>query len=218
MSLDEMNAEDGSVRRPYARVADWLTTVSPEQMERRRVEAELFYRRGGITFAVYGDAQGEERIIPYDIIPRILSTQEWSKLAAGLEQRVKALNAYLRDIYGPQEILKAGHRAARAGVAQSGVPAGDVRGRGAARRLHPYRRHRHRARGCGRVLCAGGQCAHALRRLLHAGRARDLHPPDAGAVPVAPCGAGRELPQRVAGDACNRWRRVAPPATRPSRC
>jgi uncharacterized circularly permuted ATP-grasp superfamily protein len=108
MSLDEMNAEDGSVRRPYARVAEWLTTVSPEQLERRRVEAELFYRRGGITFAVYGDAQGEERIIPYDIIPRILSTQEWSKLAAGLEQRVKALNAYLRDIYGPQEILKAG--------------------------------------------------------------------------------------------------------------
>src|SRR5688572_4259362 len=61
MSLDEMNAADGSVRRPYARVADWLTTVSPEQLERRRVEAELFYRRGGITFAVYGDAQGEER-------------------------------------------------------------------------------------------------------------------------------------------------------------
>ena len=71
MNLDEMTAEDGSVRRPYARVAEWLTTVSPEQLERRRVEAELFYRRGGITFAVYGDAQGEERIIPYDIIPRM---------------------------------------------------------------------------------------------------------------------------------------------------
>ena len=108
MSLDEMNAADGGIRKPYERVAEWLTTVSPEQMERRRVEAELFYRRGGITFAVYGDAQGEERIIPYDIIPRILSMQEWSKLAAGLEQRVKALNAYLRDIYGKQEILKAG--------------------------------------------------------------------------------------------------------------
>jgi uncharacterized circularly permuted ATP-grasp superfamily protein len=108
MNLDEMTAEDGSIRRPYARVAEWLATVSPEQLERRRVEAELFYRRGGITFAVYGDAQGEERIIPYDIIPRILSTQEWAKLSKGLEQRVKALNAYLRDIYGPQEILKAG--------------------------------------------------------------------------------------------------------------
>jgi uncharacterized circularly permuted ATP-grasp superfamily protein len=108
MSLDEMTAEDGSVRRPYARVAEWLGTVSNEQLERRRVEAELFYRRGGITFAVYGDNQGEERIIPYDIIPRILSTKEWAKLSKGLEQRVKALNAYLRDIYGKQEILKAG--------------------------------------------------------------------------------------------------------------
>ncbi len=108
MTLDEMTAEDGTVRRPYARVAEWLSTVSAEQLERRRVEAELFYRRGGITFAVYGDAQGEERIIPYDIIPRILSTREWAKLSKGLEQRAKALNAYLRDIYGPQEILRAG--------------------------------------------------------------------------------------------------------------
>ncbi len=108
MSLDEMHAEDGNVRKPYARVAEWLTTVSNDQLERRRVEAELFYRRGGITFAVYGDNQGEERIIPYDIIPRILSTTEWAKLSKGLEQRVKALNAYLGDIYGRQEILRAG--------------------------------------------------------------------------------------------------------------
>jgi uncharacterized circularly permuted ATP-grasp superfamily protein len=108
MSLNEMHAEDGGVRKPYARVAEWLTTVSSEQLERRRVEAELFYRRGGITFAVYGDNQGEERIIPYDIIPRILSTGEWAKLSKGLEQRVKALNAYLADIYGKQEILRAG--------------------------------------------------------------------------------------------------------------
>jgi uncharacterized circularly permuted ATP-grasp superfamily protein len=108
MSLNEMHAEDGGVRKPYARVAEWLTTVSSEQLERRRVEAELFYRRGGITFAVYGDNQGEERIIPYDIIPRILSTAEWAKLSKGLEQRVNALNAYLADIYGKQDILRAG--------------------------------------------------------------------------------------------------------------
>ena len=108
MSLNEMHEDDGGVRKPYARVAEWLTTVTSEQLERRRVEAELFYRRGGITFAVYGDNQGEERIIPYDIIPRILSTTEWAKLSRGLEQRVKALNAYLGDIYGKQDILKAG--------------------------------------------------------------------------------------------------------------
>ncbi len=89
---------------------------------------------------------------------------------------------------------------AGAGVAQSRLPAGDVRDRGAARRPYPYRRHRCGARGCGRLLCAGRQCAHAVRRLLHAGRPRDLHPPDAGAVPLAPGGAGRELSQRIAGD------------------
>src|SRR5262252_8235029 len=108
MAFDEMRSAYGQVRTPYLGIAQWLECTSAAELERRRVEAELFYRRGGITFAVYGDAQGEERIIPYDIIPRILSMQEWSKLAAGLEQRVKALNAYLRDIYGKQEILKAG--------------------------------------------------------------------------------------------------------------
>ena len=83
MTLDEMNAEDGSIRRPYKRVAEWLATVSPEQLERRRVEAELFYRRIGITFAVYGDGGDTERLIPFDIIPRILAAERMGALAAG---------------------------------------------------------------------------------------------------------------------------------------
>src|ERR1700754_1697121 len=101
-----MYAADGSVRPPYAGVAKWLADVNLEQLERRRAEAELFYRRGGITFAVYGDAQGEERIIPFDIIPRVLAGSEWKLLAKGLEQRVKALNLYLADIYGKQDSLR----------------------------------------------------------------------------------------------------------------
>ena len=108
MAFDEMYAADGSVRPPYAGVAKWLAGTNPEQLEQRRLEAELFYRRGGITFAVYGDTQGEERIIPFDIVPRILSSAEWAKLAKGLEQRVRALNLYLADIYGKQTVLKAG--------------------------------------------------------------------------------------------------------------
>jgi uncharacterized circularly permuted ATP-grasp superfamily protein len=108
MTFDEMRAEDGRIHRPYAGVSRWLQSVSADQLERRRLEAELFYRRGGITFAVYGDAQGEERIIPFDIIPRVLSITEWARLARGLEQRVRALNLYLSDIYGNQEVLKAG--------------------------------------------------------------------------------------------------------------
>ena len=108
MAFDEMRHEDGEVRPAYAEVGRWLQQVTSAQLERRRAEAELFYRRGGITFAVYGDAQGEERIIPYDIIPRILSGAEWARLKAGLEQRIRTLNLYLADIYGPREILKAG--------------------------------------------------------------------------------------------------------------
>src|SRR5579862_1471151 len=103
-----MHGAGGSVRAPYAGVARWLDAVNLEQLERRRAEAELLYRRGGITFAVYGDAQGEERIIPHDIVPRVLSSTEWAQLSKGLEQRVRALNLYLNDIYGRQETLKAG--------------------------------------------------------------------------------------------------------------
>ena len=108
MTFDEMRGQNGTVRRPYAGISRWLQSVSTDQLEGRCVEAELFYRRGGITFAVHGDAQGEERIIPYDIVPRVLSVSEWARLSRGLEQRVRALNLYLADIYGNQEILKAG--------------------------------------------------------------------------------------------------------------
>jgi uncharacterized circularly permuted ATP-grasp superfamily protein len=108
MAFDEMRNGSGEVRPTYAKIADWLKTVSANDLERRRYEAELFYRRGGITFAVYGDEQGGERIIPYDIVPRILSRTEWSKLSRGLEQRVRAINLYLADIYGRQDILRAG--------------------------------------------------------------------------------------------------------------
>ncbi len=96
------------VRSPYAAVRAWLDETPPEYLHTRRAQAELFFRRIGITFAVYGDAQADERLIPFDIIPRILSRSEWTKLEAGLIQRVTALNAFLSDIYGPREILKAG--------------------------------------------------------------------------------------------------------------
>ncbi|HVM83446.1 MAG TPA: circularly permuted type 2 ATP-grasp protein [Candidatus Binatia bacterium] len=108
MGFDEMTEGGGGIRAPYERIAQWLASVPREQLQQRRLEAELFFRRGGITFAVYGDAQGEERIIPYDIVPRVLSRAEWERLAKGLEQRVKTLNLYLADVYGKQEAVKAG--------------------------------------------------------------------------------------------------------------
>ncbi|MBL8629832.1 MAG: circularly permuted type 2 ATP-grasp protein [Rhodospirillaceae bacterium] len=108
MAFDEMTTSDGGVRAPYAGIAQWLKDTPAETLKTRGKEAELLYRRGGITFAVYGDLQGEERIIPHDIVPRVLARKEWNTLAKGLEQRVRTLNRYLADIYGPGECLKAG--------------------------------------------------------------------------------------------------------------
>jgi len=107
-AFDEMRASDGSIRPAYARLAEWLGRVPADVLAYRRREAEFTFRRMGITFAVYGEAEATERLIPFDIIPRILTAAEWTRLAKGLEQRVKALNAYLYDIYGKREILRAG--------------------------------------------------------------------------------------------------------------
>ena len=107
-AFDEMRHPEGGVRPAYAELATWLGQVPPDLLERRRREAELLFRRIGITFAVYGDADAQERLIPFDVIPRVLSAAEWSLLQRGLEQRVKAINVYINDIYGNREILRAG--------------------------------------------------------------------------------------------------------------
>src|SRR5215475_688282 len=105
-AFDEMTGPDGQVRPAYGALAQWLQGAPPELLERRRREAELMFRRIGITFAVYAEAQ--ERLIPFDVIPRMLSAAEWSLLQRGLEQRVKAINAYINDVYGSREILQSG--------------------------------------------------------------------------------------------------------------
>ncbi len=106
--FDEMTGADGSVRPAYAELSRWLKEVPPDVIERRRREAEFIFRRIGITFAVYGQSEAQERIIPFDVLPRILAAEEWLFLKAGLEQRIKALNRYIQDVYGPREILRAG--------------------------------------------------------------------------------------------------------------
>jgi uncharacterized circularly permuted ATP-grasp superfamily protein len=111
--FDEMRgfpegSREGDVRPVYRRVANWLASAPPDLLDARRRQAELFFRRLGITFAVYGEADAGERLIPFDIIPRVLGRSEWTGLERGLIQRVTALNLFLADIYGPQDILKAG--------------------------------------------------------------------------------------------------------------
>ena len=105
---DEMYAAAGEARAHYRALADWLAETPPERVLEKRREADLLFHRVGITFAVYGDAQGAERLIPFDTIPRIIPLREWELLVKGLTQRVTALNRFLHDIYHGQEILKAG--------------------------------------------------------------------------------------------------------------
>jgi uncharacterized circularly permuted ATP-grasp superfamily protein len=106
--FDEMRTTDGSVRPTFSALAHWLEALPETHIASRRAEAEAFFRRIGITFAVYGDEEGAERLIPFDILPRILSKREWLKLRAGLEQRVTAINAFIADVYGAREIVRAG--------------------------------------------------------------------------------------------------------------
>jgi len=108
MAFDEMTAPDGAIRPAYAGLDAWLKTLPADILDHRRREAEVIFRRSGITFAVYGEADATERLIPFDVLPRILTAAEWSLLRRGLEQRVRALNAYIKDIYGRREVLRAG--------------------------------------------------------------------------------------------------------------
>jgi uncharacterized circularly permuted ATP-grasp superfamily protein len=104
---DEMRHED-TVRAHYTRFSRWLSKQSPETITRKRAEADLLFRRVGITFAVNGDLSGTERLIPFDMIPRIIPGDEWRSLEAGLRQRVRALNLFIRDIYHDHDIVRAG--------------------------------------------------------------------------------------------------------------
>ena len=112
---NEMYAADGAVRPHYAAFANWLRETPPERVAQNRHAADLLFHRVGITFAVYGEASGTERLIPFDIVPHVIPGERWQRLADGLRQRAKALNRFLHDIYHDQEILAAG-KIARADV------------------------------------------------------------------------------------------------------
>ena len=107
-TYDEMSSPEGGVRQHYQAFSDWLKRTPGDKIAQKREEAERAFHRVGITFAVYGDEGGTERLIPFDIVPRIIPAAEWRLLERGLKQRVHALNLFLSDIYGEQKILKSG--------------------------------------------------------------------------------------------------------------
>ncbi|WP_153788113.1 circularly permuted type 2 ATP-grasp protein [Pseudomonas sp. EMN2] len=106
--FNEMYDADGACRPHYQPFARWLADTPPELLAQRRREADLLFHRAGITFTLYGDEQGTERLIPFDIIPRSIKASEWQKVERGCIQRVQALNLFLADVYHDQHILKQG--------------------------------------------------------------------------------------------------------------
>jgi uncharacterized circularly permuted ATP-grasp superfamily protein len=111
MALDDLERDfkNSTLARPhYKQFSQWLSQQGDQYLSARREEADLMFRRVGITFAVYGESGGTERTIPFDIVPRIFPASEWSRLETGLRQRVTALNMFLHDVYHEQHILKAG--------------------------------------------------------------------------------------------------------------
>ena len=108
--FDEMRGHGAgdTVRPPYAGFSAWLDDQRPERLAAKAGEAEAMFRRTGITFAVYGQEEAAERLIPFDMVPRVLSGAEWDRLSRGIEQRVRALNQFLHDIYHDGEVIRAG--------------------------------------------------------------------------------------------------------------
>jgi uncharacterized circularly permuted ATP-grasp superfamily protein len=106
--FNEMLNGAGETRSAYVFVERWLKGLSTAKAQRAVSEAEHRFRRQGITFAVYGQSEAAERLIPFDIIPRVFSASEWRRLSRGIEQRVRSLNAFIYDLYHRQEILRAG--------------------------------------------------------------------------------------------------------------
>ena len=105
---DEMSGTGDAVRPPYERVSDWIERCGTELLHKRSEEAEVIFRRIGITFAVYGEGGDPERLIPFDLVPRVFAEAEWRRLDQGIRQRARALNAFLYDVYHRGEILRAG--------------------------------------------------------------------------------------------------------------
>src|SRR4051794_28914071 len=106
--FDEMSLAPKEARKHYRKFLDRFATFTPQDFEQKRRAVDLSFMRQGITFNVYGDSQGTERIFPFDLVPRIIPASEWAQIERGLIQRITALNLFLHDIYHEQRIVKDG--------------------------------------------------------------------------------------------------------------
>ncbi|MFN4039804.1 MAG: circularly permuted type 2 ATP-grasp protein, partial [Erythrobacter sp.] len=107
-TFDEMFDAAGQTRAAYSEYCRWFGEQQPGWLKRKSREVDDTFRRTGITFNVYGEEEAEERLIPFDMVPRIITAAEWRRLSRGIEQRVRALNSFLYDLYHRREIIRAG--------------------------------------------------------------------------------------------------------------
>jgi uncharacterized circularly permuted ATP-grasp superfamily protein len=167
--FDEMFTAQGGLRPHYQRFASSLGSVPRDEWDHRRKAVDTLFLRQGITFNVYGDSKGTERIFPFDLMPRIISSAEWERLEAGLVQRITALNLFLHDIYHEQRILKDGVIPPYYVLSAQAFSARVRQFPGPRRHLHPHLRDRPHPRRRRRVHGAGGQRPLPIRRELCAG-------------------------------------------------
>ena len=193
--------QDGVVRAPYAQLEDWTKAMPDALRQMKQAEAEALFRRIGITFAVYGEGGDPDRLIPFDMFPRVFTGGEWSRLERGIKQRARALNAFLVDVYGRGEIVRAGRIPAKLvyqNAAYEQAVSGFVPPKGVYSHIVGIDLVR-----TGRddfFLCAGGQLPHAFGCQLHAGKPRDHDADVPGFVPRKPDRAGGQLSRKAAPD------------------
>ena len=156
--FDEMFDAPGSVRPHYQALFERLSEMTAATFEERRRQADAQFLYQGITFTVYAEEEGIERMFPFDLIPRIIPAVEWAHLERGLRQRVPALNLFLHDVYHDQRILKDKKRPGGAGVRRAPLPPRDDRRRRAAGHLRARRGHRPGARPRRRTTCWRTTC------------------------------------------------------------
>ena len=214
--FDEMFAGPGHVRPHYRPLHARLGEIPPRELERRGRLADGMMRQQGITFTVYGRGSSTERIMPFDPIPRIVPADEWSRIEKGLQQRVRALNLFVHDVYHARHILRDGAVPADLVFGSAGYRR-EMNGIAVPHNIYLARqRHRSDSRRRRPLPCARRQLPHAVGRELCAEEPRG----DEAGVSVAVRGlfraAGRRLRGRPAGRPCGTPPRPASPSRRSS--
>ena len=196
MAFDEMFFDDGDPRPHYAALYDRLDGLGADELERRHKVADLMMRHQGITFTVYGREQGVERIIPFDPIPRLIAADEWDRIERGLNQRVRALNLFIHDVYHDRLILRTGSSRPSWSSGASGYRRECVGLRVPQGHLHPRLGDRPDPRRRRRVPRPGGQRPDPLGREL---RAQEPAGDEAG-LPVPVRAVQRPPDRRLRGE------------------